>query len=245
MQCSFEKFWDESPEFRSLFVGSGRVFPDMDIFDKGLAQTLWANRKPCFMWDMCGVDGCRTMIKRGDRCSKHLEYKGKMPTWRWVRGRLYKFVSIYPVHEDVKRIQEYVNYERYVAEQRYGVVPRGWDVGRLNGNPFDMGRDNVIIMTKISMAALALGYIAPKQTSELDRIVSGFVAKNMGPGVKPFIGIYGYSDIARVARCKVSSVRREAREGTLDPDDLVSVVDFVRRRRYCEDKVKLVAHGQG
>jgi hypothetical protein len=222
--ASFSELWTGSQAFRRLFLHN-KIFPSINNVDMGKAEALWWARYPKTEWSFCGYDGCLGFVPEGEMCSKHVNISGEMPTWKWYVGELYRYLYI----KDGE--YGYRKYRRHVGETVFGTVPEGYDVCCVDRNPFNLHRDNLVLLSKIAVAAVDGGILSVAYAVEMDEVLRDFVARKCGWSTKRLQWVYTMDDIAAAAKVKYAKVKKSAFDGKLDPSDLASVAFFCQKYR--------------
>ena len=232
--ASFEELWRDSAKFRNIFVGDKKFYASMSRFDLDEAKELWEERWPYLDWNFCKAEGCKGLVgtsghwRANDKyCSEHISKNGKMPKYVWYGNDLYKFLSM-KVHGTAKhRKKEYIRLSRLLAIEKYGKFKGGYKIMFADGNYLNYSMENIIVVTKVSAAAIDAGVLSVADSVEVDNLIEDFVIRRFGGGRKPFRHSYDHEDIAMAADVKGSAVRKAISEGRLDPYDLASVLQFV------------------
>lgn len=241
---SFDVLWDESPMFRGLFIGKNRPFIKLSEFDEDKAFALWEDRFPKIEWSMCGYNGCTNLVKEGQRCNEHAFVSGKMPTWSWVNKTLYRYSSFQRGAQKMISDREYREYIKHVASRKFGKVPSGYRIFLRDGNVFNYRPDNLVLLSKYSYYLVENRFLAFEDAVEIDMRIGNLLHDKMHAGRRPFMAVFGYGDIARVAGTSMPSVWKEVERGNLDPANLTSIVEFVNRRKN-KDNEKVSGETQG
>lgn len=229
---SFEELWDGSRAFRVMLSKQRALNLDGGL-DTGLAEAFWDNRFPRIDWDFCGVDGCVTLVKSGEKCSRHAPSMGcVLPGWQWTHGRLYRYVtkSTHIRNKPRKKTSEYIRNDRYVWRYRYGDPPRGFRIRTVDGNPFNHRIGNLFLISRYSAPAYDLGIISAAEALKMDESLPEVLIGRLGGGRKSG-WVYGLDAISNVAGVRLSRVRQAVSRGELCPGSLLSVVDFCKKHR--------------
>lgn len=210
--ASFEKLI-ESKKFLNLFIHSG-AFRSTRTFNIDKAEEMWAERDPHLEWDTC--EKCGDLAYNGRLCGKHyVEQHGEMIQWQWVNGDLYKYV---------RGEQSYVQWKRHVLGEGIG---RDSTVITVNGNPFDLRPNNLVVAFKITAALVRDGHIPVAMVGLFDDAIEPFLKQYLHTrGRKKNLWTYGLDTIARALGMHYTTVTRLSYEGRLNPADLGSVVKY-------------------
>lgn len=223
---TFQELWDESSKFRRLFLHNG-IFRTINEIDLGKAEAMWWDRFPKLDWMLCGQDGCRRLVARGDRCLDHMP-SGALPLWRWTQGILYKYKdSLSGKGETFRRRRQYVAYHRFLAEKEFGEIPMKCRVWYADGNPFNLRRDNLILVTTPMLAAIKAGVITEPTAVMLDDVIYDSFSKDATAGRPKNQWVYNMQSIAMGANVKEERVRQAVSRGDLEPGNLMSVSKFM------------------
>lgn len=222
----FDELWESDGDFREIFYGQYGMFPSEEEVDFDLARELWEGWYPRTNWGICQKEGCYGFVQEGEYCRRHYKEGGSLPTWRWYRGVIYRFIR---TTDDNRDVNAYMSYLEHVAIRKYGRLPPGFKIVMRDGNPFNFHWDNVFILSKPMMAAWEAGAIDLPTAVQVDETVPEFMGLNRGR--KPFLGVYSYYDISKAARSSMASVRKAVERESLDPNNLLSVVKFVKDRQ--------------
>jgi len=229
---TFDDLWEKSLLFRNLFVGEDRVFLSHTDFDREVATKLWEARRPRINWNFCAQERCSVLVEDGAYCGKHSNPEDGLPTWRWSKKVLFKHRSA-PHHR--KGEFEYRDYLKQVAYTRFGSLPAGYHVIQKDGNPFNFKHTNILLLSKIAVAAVQAGVMGAIDAFEMDGLLSDFIAEKFKAGRRPVAGIIAYSDIGYVMQIHPATVSKNVKRGNLDIEDLGSVVKFVNNAKKVDN----------
>lgn len=219
-----DTLWSQSPTFRSIMIGKHGLFDDESFSLDGVRE-MWEERFPEIEWSLCGVDGCTEIVQDGERCTDHSDLDDGLPTWKWYRGILYRLM-VNRSHHD--KLTEYQDYAKHVGWRRFGTVAEGYRPVHADGNPLNFRPENIFMLSPAAKAALDAEAVDLPTAIRLDDLASDVVAPKGGR--RPVVGMFGYTEIAKAAGVRASVVRQAVRRKTLDPQDLKSVVKFVKAR---------------
>lgn len=225
--ASFDELWEKSLTFRGLFVGRDRLFESFSRFDKARAKFFWEKRAPQINWGFCKEPGCKSLVKTGEYCEKHLYVSQTFPTWRLVDGFLYRYMADY---YGVKP-NEYCLYHEHIAEKKYGPIPPGYVVYFQDGNKFNCRKDNLIVLSKIALNAVKSELLSLSDAVAFDACIEEFIHKQQKAGRRPVHAVFGYGDIGRAAGVSLTTLRKAVERKELHPLDLLSITEFVSKRR--------------
>lgn len=235
--ATFDELFERSKAFQALNVGKDRNFLNWESFDRDLARELWDNRYPKVAWDFCQSDGCHTLVEHGAYCGVHCGKSRKLPKWRWYRGILYRHLC--ENHNAKagyrKNKWEYKDYLKYQTKQRFGEVPKGYEIVQSDGNFFNFHKTNIVLVSRISMAAVKSNTFALQDAMEMDKLIANFVSNKFKAGRKPFVTSFSYGDIAIAAGMRLSAVRKRVERGSFDPHNLSSIVKFVNKAKKVDN----------
>ncbi len=227
----YKDLFSDSIVFCSLFVGKNGIYPDWDTYDKEEAQSLWDNRFPELNWGFCKEDGCKKLTCDFDEyCGAHSHRRGKMPKWQWDNGILYMEHGM--GHSNMKR--GYSPFIEYVSKLKYGKKPNGFIEYQIDQNPFNFHPENIVLISKIAFAAVRANVITIAEAVAMDEKIEDFIVDRWSgkrDGRRPFVGFYGYGDIVKASGVGSLAVRSAVSRGSLDPKNLVSVLEFVNKRK--------------
>lgn len=221
---NFKQLWESSRMFRQLFLHNG-TFKSVNNIDLGKAEVFWWNREPDVDWDLCGIDGCKLLVEKGTPCKNHCE-PGYMATWKWHQGVLYKYMST-RIASACGRDYRAVHLDR--AEREFGNIPDGYRVFYLDVNPFNLRRENLILLSKVSMAAVRADALSVVDAIRMDEILSGYLSNKIGKGRPCSQWGYNIRSIAMAARVSKARVRQEISRKNIDPSSLRSIAQFVHK----------------
>lgn len=227
MTLSFQSLWDQSRAFRRIFLYNG-IFRAVNNRDVARAEALWWDRYPKLSWDFCNVDSCMTLAANGKPCQEHMKTK-VLPRWKWNKGILYRYMSF--DHGQNKRLvgREYRAYHLHLAKEVFGEVPSGYRVYYIDGNPFNLRKGNLILLSKVALAAVEAGALSIADAMGLDDVLGEYIASKTLRGRPKSQWSYNLETIAETAGVKRTWVQKEIERGNLDPSDLASVGAFCAR----------------
>lgn len=228
---SFAELWDQSQAFRQLFLHND-IFPSVNRVDIEKAEVMWYHRYPKFTWTFCDYDGCIGLVRKGELCTDHASISGKLPTWKWYKGILHRYMTT-PLLISKKRVmgREYKAYHLHQGEQVFGPIPHGYTVYYQDNNPFNLHKANLVLLSRLSLLAVKAGKLSVAQAVAMDDVLEGFIAEQFRDGPKRAQWIYTMNKIAEAAGVKPERVRQAVSRGQLDPKELSSVVEFCQRHK--------------
>lgn len=229
----FQDLWDQSQAFRHLFLFNG-IFRSPNDTDVAKAEALWWDRYPNLEWGFCDVDGCMTLVEKNDHCQKHGTDK-KMPRWKWHKGILYRYRYFYHGQNKRQTGRQYTAYHKLLATRVFGSVPDGYRVHYSDGNPFNLRKNNLILLSKVALATVKAGTLSVADAMGLDDVLQEFLADKVGRGRPKHQWSYNLETIARAAGVKIKWVQKEIERGNLDPSDLASISEFCSRSKVESD----------
>lgn len=233
MKLDFQELWSHSIAFRSLFIRNG-IFHSVNNVDVAKAEAFWWDRFPKLDWGFCDYNGCGHLVVDGERCQQHLDQK-KMPKWKWANGILYRYLHFYPGNVVKVLRPEYRAYHIHLAEKIYGKTPNGCAVYYADGNPFNLRRNNLILLSKVSLAAVKSGVLSVEDAEKMDFILKDFLKEVMTIGRPKKEWKYGLNAIAENAGVDADRVSLEIHRGNLDPSSLTSVIEFCLKLQSKKD----------
>ena len=236
--ASFKELWTLSQTFRQLFLHT-KVFKASSVYDVARAEAMWWERWPHIEWGFCPAEGCTTLVMVGEKCADHGTC---LPTWRWQSGILYRCMKTH-VDERGKIVSgwrdtwQYRAYAKYRAVKAHGhvLLEDGYVTACLDGNPFNLRNNNIIIVSKIARLAIDAKIIKPSQAMEMDDALLSFWFRAGGRGRPRSQWVYGYEQIANVAGVTVHRVRQAVSREQLNPKDLASVMEFCNNTKGLGD----------
>jgi len=236
--ATFDELFEKSKAFRKLFIGEDQNFQTMDDFDREKAKALWEKRYPKVDWDFCQHDRCHKLVEHGAYCGRHCENNNSLPEWQWVGTELYRYMCLnYNAKAGYRKNKwEYRDYLKHQAKRRFGSIPDGYEVLQIDGNFFNFHRTNIVLLSKVSVAAVKAGVIDINSAFEMDEILVDFFAEKFRAGMKPFGAIFSYGDIATVTKMRESAIRQRVSRGDFDPRNLSQIVKFVNSVKKVDNR---------
>lgn len=225
----FQELWDQSQAFRHLFLYNG-IFRSPNDIDVAKAEALWWDRYPNLEWGFCDVDGCMTPVESRDHCQKH-GTADNLPRWKWHKGILYRYMRFDHGQNKRQGGRQYVAYHKHLAKQVFGKVPQGYRVYYSDANPFNLWRGNLILLSRVALAAVQQEVLSVSDAIMLDDVLQDFLADKGKDGRRKQQWSYNLETIARAAGVKPTWVRQEIHRGNLDPGNLDSISEFCSRNR--------------
>ena len=64
----------------------------------------------------------------------------------------------------------------------------------------------------------------------------GKIKRGFGQGRSPTKFSFTYEDVAEAAGCSIQAARKHAQRGNFDPNDLVSILEFIQHRLSKKDE---------
>jgi len=231
MQENFQRLWDGSRTFRTLFIRIG-VFKSAADVDLGKAEVFWHDRWPRVQWDLCGHEGCSALVMKGHRCRRH-DPESPLPLWQWDRGTLYALRSSKEYLEKGVNVHErrYTAYPQHVAKGMFGEIPAGYTIQYLDGNPFNLRRANLVIISKVMAIAMREGEVNISTAIQLDDVMEDKLRDLCGFKRPKSAWVYTVDAIAEAAGIKAARVRQEISRGSVDPSSLDSVINFCQEMK--------------
>jgi hypothetical protein len=224
--AKFEDLWTNSQMFRQLFLLNG-VFESVNKVDLGKAEVLWFYRYPRVEWGFCDVDGCASLVPKGQVCPKHIKESPRMPRWKWNGGILYRYFSKKEYVGDLKRSRsEYIDFRRYQANKIWGGIPDGYSVYTSDGNPFNLHRTNLILLSDIATVAVKGGVLKIPEAVTMDDVLESYIKETFRRGRPKSQWVYTFEAIAQVAGVRAERARQAVSRRQLDPSKLESIVEF-------------------
>jgi len=227
MSLTFKELWDGSSKFRRLFLYN-RILRTVNETDLGRAEIFWSDRSPWLDWALCGYEGCSALAIAGQRCQRHKE-DAKMLPWKWHKGILYRYMRSTRLPGHRSRGDEYRQFHLHRARLMWGDLPAGYIVHYKDENPFNLRKDNLLIMSKVMRAAVREGVISIPDAVVLDEIMEQYISVRLKQGRPKRQWVYTWQTIAGAAQIKIERARQAASRGNLDPSDLASVVEFCHK----------------
>jgi hypothetical protein len=219
----------------------------MTSSDFGYIEAIWWNRYPKIEWGFCSVEKCSALTVMGEMCAQHFpEYHQALPSWKWVRGDLYRLVRVTTqVSSTIKGIssQEYQRNDRRAAAKLCGEIPYGYRVCFVDGNPFNHRRENLVVLSKYATAALKSGDLTVADAVEMDSLIEDFISRKCRRGMPQHKWLYGYAEVARYLGVDVKTVYKRTERRVLDMEDFSSVIDFCVGYKQGEDQRRLEIQG--
>lgn len=207
--CSVKKF-------RLLFLSSG-IFKSDDEFDENIARDLWNHRYPKLKWGICGIDNCQDLTPEGEKCSRHMLRTGKLPSWKYSNGKLYKLQEgKFTKSGVVKSNDEYIQYEHSTASRRWGRIPSGFVVVCIDGNPFNLHWANLLILSRISATCVKEKALTVEEAIKVDEVLHDFLVKKNGDEVFMY-WCYSLGDLMEVTGLGKPELRDRIQRGKLNP----------------------------
>ena len=236
MMAKFEDLWKTSKQFRQLFLLNG-VFESVNNIDLAKAEALWFCRYPNVNWDFCDVDGCTALVPKGQVCRDHIEGNPRLQRYKWASGELYRFYSKRVWVGTLRRnASEYVSFKKWQARKIWKEVPNGYSVYTADGNPFNLHRSNLILLSNIAIAAIEKKVLNIPNAALMDTILGPYIAETFSKGRPKSQWVYGFEAIAQAAGVKMERVRQAVSRRHLDPSKLESVVGFCHSCKKTDDE---------
>lgn len=221
---NFQYLWKNSRMFRQIFLHNG-TFKSVNNIDLGKAEVFWRNRDPDVDWDLCGIGGCKLLVEKGTPCKNHCK-PGYMAAWKWHQGILYRYAR---TRVASVRGREYRAVHTDLAERVFGEIPDGYRVFYFDRNPFNLRSNNLILLSKVAIAAVQAGALSAIDAVGMDEVLSRYLVGKIGKGRPCLQWGYNVRSISMAAQIGDARVRQEISRKNLDPGNLRSIARFVHK----------------
>ena len=203
------------------FIVNNLTEAEGDMVDWDEAEKLWSHRYPQIQWELCLAPECERLVPVEDRfCPQH----GAFPRWALSDTVLFKRLKL---NRGSETSPDYKPYFLHLAESIIGgTVPKNYHVICRDGNPFNLRKENLMIVAEMAVALAKKGLITLAECEEVSELLGGFIEERRSDGRPVFSVRFNYSDIARAAGISVGSVRVAASRKKLDPCSLSDIVRF-------------------
>ena len=220
MSSSFHDLWNGSRLFRQIFLHNG-IFKSPNNVDIGKAEYFWWDRHPKLDWSICEKEGCCGLVVSGDNCPN---CSSELTQWKWHSGVLYR------LHPNGSGGKEYVAHHLRIGRIVFGEVPPGYDVFCVDGNPFNLRKDNIVLLSVVSIPAVDSGVLSIQDALRMEQILGDFIPQVVGRGRPKRHWVYSMVDIASSCGVRVERVRQAISRKELDPGSLKSIVAFCQKK---------------